>query len=163
MGPISHTRDQTRAQALSLSHWTIWEVLELKIKKKKKNPFRASNTYADTGGSHSFPLYPSLPSKYNFPREFSTCSINIRKFSAFPVNIPHSHQPLTSLHCQLYPHDFRELALTKVTSHPFVHRSRYFVEVFTYYYFKIIYFYWRIDNCFTEFCCFLSNLNMNQP
>ena len=20
-----------------------------------------------------------------------------------------------------------------------------------------------IDNCFTEFCCFLSNLNMNQP
>ena len=28
--------------------------------------------------------------------------------------------------------------------------------------FKFIYFLWK-DNCFTDFCCFLSNLNMNQP
>ena len=26
-----------------------------------------------------------------------------------------------------------------------------------------LFFYWRIDNCFTELWCFLSNLNMNQP
>ena len=24
-------------------------------------------------------------------------------------------------------------------------------------------FFFLKDNCFTEFCCFLSNLNMNQP
>ena len=29
-------------------------------------------------------------------------------------------------------------------------------------FFKLIYFFLK-DNCFTEFCCFLSNLNMNQP
>ena len=29
-------------------------------------------------------------------------------------------------------------------------------------FFKFIYFILK-DNCFTEFCCFLSNLNMNQP
>ena len=27
---------------------------------------------------------------------------------------------------------------------------------------KLIYFLWK-DTCFTEFCCFLSNLSMNQP
>ena len=29
--------------------------------------------------------------------------------------------------------------------------------------FKRLYFFFLKDNCFTEFCCFLSNLNMNQP
>ena len=29
-------------------------------------------------------------------------------------------------------------------------------------YYFLIYFLLK-DNCFTEFCCFVSNLNMNQP
>ena len=33
---------------------------------------------------------------------------------------------------------------------------------FSIHFFKLIYFLLK-DNCFTEFCCFLSNLNMNQP
>ena len=30
-------------------------------------------------------------------------------------------------------------------------------------YFKNLFTFQLKDNCFTEFCCFLSNLNMNQP
>ena len=32
----------------------------------------------------------------------------------------------------------------------------------TSYFFGYVYFLLK-DNCFTEFCCFLSNLNVNQP
>ena len=30
-------------------------------------------------------------------------------------------------------------------------------------FFKLTFFFLLKDNCFTDFCCFLSNLNMNQP
>jgi len=32
-----------------------------------------------------------------------------------------------------------------------------------YIFFKFVYFFLLKSNCFTEFCCFLSNLNINQP
>ena len=36
------------------------------------------------------------------------------------------------------------------------------LHVCVFFFTKFIYFLMK-DNCFTEFCCFLSNLNMNQP
>ena len=35
--------------------------------------------------------------------------------------------------------------------------------VFFFSFFKKLISFWMKDNCFREFCCFLSNLNMNQP
>lgn len=69
--------------------------------------------------------------KCKFHKDFSTFPINIRKIYTFPVNIAHSHQPLISLRYRFCPHDCKERALTKVTSHPFACRSSYFVQVFT--------------------------------
>ena len=69
--------------------------------------------------------------KCKFHKDIFTFPINIRTFFTFPVNIAHSHQPLNSLHYRFCPHDCKERALTKVTSHPFACRSSYFVQVFT--------------------------------
>ena len=49
--------------------------------------------------------------------------------------------------------------LSRVFSNTTVQKHQFFGAQF--YFFLLIYFLLK-DNCFTEFCCFLSNLNMNQ-
>ena len=119
-----------------LQHWVLVtgpseKFWNWRFKKKKQTlsglliPMQAQGTLSP------FLSLPFCLQNINFSREFSTCPINIRKFSAFPVNISHCHQSLISLHDQFCPHDCKEHALTKVTSDPFVCRSGYFVQVFT--------------------------------
>ena len=57
---------------------------------------------------------------------------------------------------------FKQTNCRQLGNHPLTHPYLKFLVYFFFNFFFLIYFLLK-DNCFTEFCCFLSNFNMNQP
>ena len=110
---------------------------------------------------HPFLLLPSIfPSITVFSNE-SAVHIRWPKYWSFSFNISPSNGYSGLISFRIDRLDLLAVkGLSWVFSNTTVQKHQFFGAQF--YFFLLIYLLLK-DNCFTEFCCFLSNLNMNQP